>query len=107
LLAILCAMPLGAQLRDVPPNPEPPNAAALHDLARGSAPQESQQDSKERAAAEKRARELFQRLADFAEAWNTLIKMSDKGVWNAKQAKRAHKAFERLVECQGWIETSK
>jgi hypothetical protein len=52
-------------------------------------------------------REFTERLAEFATAWNQLMRIVDKGAWNLKQARKTRKAFERLVHSQGWVEKSK
>ncbi len=54
--------------------------------------------------AEKRRLEFAERVAAFANAWNTLMENGAKGVWNPKQAKAARKAFDRLVKSDGWFE---
>ena len=105
LLAAICAAPLGAQLpaRGSPANPDNPRTAALRDLDHVS----ERQKARERAADEKRQREFMERLTEFATAWNALMKVCEKGVWSAKEARHAHKAFERLVRSEGWVENSK
>jgi hypothetical protein len=65
----------------------------------------SQGLQKKRGLEEIRHREFSQRVVEFAGAWNDLIASGSKGVWNAKQARAARKAFERLVHTDGWIET--
>jgi len=50
---------------------------------------------------------LFYKFDDWAGPWNALMKVREKGVWSARQARQAHKAFERLVRSQGWVETTK
>lgn len=94
--------PSSAQLPGVgvPRNPDGGRSAALHDLDR--LPERSQKA--EHAKTAKAEREFLERLADFAKAWNALMKVREDGVWSAKQARRAHKAFERLVRSQGWVE---
>ncbi len=70
------------------------NATEAPERARASAKADSQ----------KRQRDFNARLFDFANAWNRLVKTSDKGGWNAKEAKKTREAFERLVRSEGWIE---
>ncbi len=77
-------------------------ARALRDLERSAADDSAR--VKQTAAAQERQREFVTRLADFANCWNQLMRTADKGVWNAKIASKTHKAFERLVEAEGWIE---
>ncbi len=103
-MTVLCALPLGAQspVRDHPANTDN-RGAALDDLDK--VPERGK--ARDRTASEKREREFVARLAEFAKAWNELIKLSEKGVWNPKQAKLAHRAFERLISSQDWIETAK
>lgn len=105
LLAALCALPLGAQspVRDSPKNPDNPRSAVLRDLDHVS----EREQARERAADEKRQREFMERLTEFATAWNALMKVCEKGVWSSKEARHAHKAFERLVRSQGWVENTK
>jgi hypothetical protein len=62
--------------------------------------------ARDRTASEKREHEFVARFAAFAKAWNELIKLSEKGIWDPKQAKAPHQAFERLVGSQGWIEAA-
>jgi hypothetical protein len=102
LLGALCCLPAGAQtpVRDVPKNPDNQSSAALRDLE--NVPR--RQEARDRAAEEKREREFMERMTEFATAWNALMKVCEKGVWNAKQAQQAHKAFERLVHSEGWVE---
>ncbi len=57
-----------------------------------------------KAEAEKRQREFTTRVVDFTNSWNKLIKLSGRGEWNAKEARKTREAFERLVRCQSWIE---
>ncbi len=64
----------------------------------------SRQDKAAKAAVEKRQREFTVLLADFAGSWNKLMKLADRGGWNAKEAKKTRQAFERLVRSEGWIE---
>jgi hypothetical protein len=67
---------------------------ATHDTAREAA----------KADAEKRQREFSVLAVDFTNSWNKLIKLSARGEWNAKEARKTREAFERLVHCQAWIE---
>jgi hypothetical protein len=105
LLPLFSSLTLGAQspARGIPPNPENPNAAALRDIERMPA----RDKARDHAAEEQREREFFERLTEFATTWNTLMKLCEKGVWNAKKAKQARKAFDRLVQSPGWVENAK
>jgi uncharacterized protein (DUF2342 family) len=102
LVAAFCELPIAAQSPARLANTES-RSAALSDLE--NVPE--REKVRDRSASEKREREFVARLAEFAKAWNELIKLSEKGVWNPKQAKAAHQAFDRLVSSQGWIEGSK
>ncbi|MGE5646905.1 MAG: hypothetical protein ACM336_14050 [Acidobacteriota bacterium] len=86
--------------RGIPRLPDDARAAALRDLQRVP----ERQEARKRAAVEKREREFVERMATFATAWNELVKGSEKGLWSAKHAKEAHKAFDRLVRTEGWVE---
>jgi hypothetical protein len=58
-------------------------------------------------ASEKREREFSQRMAEFASNWNALVKQTGQGTWNAKQAEKTRKAFEKLIHSEGWLENKK
>ena len=60
-----------------------------------------------KADVEKRQREFNALLVDFTNSWNKLIKLSGRGGWNAKEARKTREAFERLAHSDGWIEESK
>jgi hypothetical protein len=105
LLPAMVVVSSAAQLptRDVPPSPDSNRSAALHALE-----QVAERGKKaDRAKVEKANLEFNERMTEFASAWNALIKVCEKGVWSAKQARQAHKAFERLVRSQGWVENTK
>lgn len=101
-VAVFCALPIAAQSPARLATTES-RSAALSDL--DNVPQ--REKARDRSTTEKREREFVARLAEFAKAWNDLIKLSEKGIWNPKQAKAAHQAFDRLVSSQAWIEGSK
>jgi hypothetical protein len=100
LVAAFCGMPVAAQSPARPANTENRSASLNDNVA-------EPEKARDRSASEKREREFIARLAEFAKAWNELIKLSEKGVWNPKQAKAAHQAFDRLVSSQAWFEGSK
>ncbi len=103
-LFLLIVIRLPAAAQKPVSGPPVPDAVTkpLHDyeqsLSRTAPPK------KDEATAERRQRELTSRLADFANSWNKLVQLAEKGVWNAKQAAKTRKAFERLVQAEGWIE---
>jgi hypothetical protein len=105
LLLFSLAFPAAAQGPFANP-PRPPDPAsrsrALQALERSSARDASRRN--EARVTENNQRELDGRLAEFANSWNKLMGLAEKGVWNAKQAKKTREAFERLIKAQGWIE---
>ena len=102
LLSVCLVMPLAGQapVSRVPPNPDA-RARALYSLERSA--RESAR-KKEAADARRRQYELRNRLAEFANSWNKLMQLAEKGVWNARTAHETRKAFERLTRTEGWIE---
>ncbi len=105
LAAGVIALTLGAQAppRNIPQPAVSERAAALEDLDR--IPERDRE--RDRSAEAKKQRELMGRLTEFATVWNGLMKGCEKGVWDAKKATQARKAFERLVESPAWIEKDK
>ncbi len=101
LVAVLAAgqSPSGATV----PNPDA-RADALH---KWEAAADHKSVKKEAAADERRQNELYGKLSEFAESWNRLMQLAQKGVWNAKQAKKTREAFERLVRSNAWTEDTK
>ncbi len=55
-------------------------------------------------ASERRQAELNRRLVAFAESWNKLARSLTKGRWDARAARKARQAFQKLVNSPGWIE---
>ncbi len=55
-------------------------------------------------ASEALQRKLFKRMTEFTSAWNALVAASAKGIWDLKQAEAVHKAFDRVVHSEGWVE---
>ena len=86
----------------MPRDPVGDRSTALHDLDHLA----DRGRKADLAKLEKAQREFVERLAGFANAWNALMQVHEKGAWNAKQAREAHKAFERLVRSQGWVENT-
>ena len=105
LMTLVLAMPAAGQkpVTGMPPSPDAVTKP-LHDyeqaVSRTAPP-------KHDGSEDRRQRELTSRLADFAISWNKLIQLAEKGVWNAKQAEKTRKAFDRLVRAEGWIEDNK
>ncbi len=79
-------------------------ARALETVQQATLDDAARKKKLDAASAECAQRELNDRLADFANAWNKLITLAQKGVWNAKQAAKTRKAFDKLVHSAGWIE---
>ncbi len=110
LLAAFCtALPLAAQA----PNPGAvardvaARSQALQSLERVSLSTEAQKHQAAAADSERAQRDLTKRLTDFANAWNKLITLAEKGVWNAKQAAKTRQLFDKLIHSSGWIEENK
>ena len=93
--------PLSAQKRGIalPHDANADRSVALQNLDRLADRGPKVKD--DRAKAEKANRDFMEHLADFATAWNALMKVHETGVWSTRQARQAHKAFERLVRSQG------
>jgi hypothetical protein len=108
LLIALLAVPLAAQAPGPGISPDPAaRSQALRSLEQASLGDNARKDKAAAASAERAQHELTQHLADFANAWNKLITLAEKGVWNAKQAAKTRKAFDKLVHSEGWIEETK
>ncbi len=88
--------------------PSPPDPAArsraLEALEHSAAAAGAKDMDNETRAAKNNQRELDGRLAEFANSWNKLMTLAEKGIWNARQAKKTRQAFERLIRSQGWVE---
>jgi hypothetical protein len=104
VLAAAFAMPIAAQSPASRISGTEGRSQALRALEQESVHKVSSQES---VTAANRQQELTIRLADFANSWNKLIQNAQKGVWNAKEAKKTRKAFERLIHSEGWIEDMK
>ncbi len=102
LLAAGLALPIAAQapIARAVPDAEA-RAAALGALERTDHRKAGRTEDR---GAQRKERELLDRLGVFADSWNKLMQGAAKGVWNAKEAQKAHKAFERLLQCEGWVE---
>jgi len=107
VLAAFASAPLAAQSsgRGLPPSQDDPQNPFSIDAAAARDRQQA-----DRAAAQSRAAALNQdarfrkALADFVSSWNELLKTCGPGKWNAKRARAARKAFERLIRSKAWIE---
>jgi hypothetical protein len=97
-------LPATAQAPSSSPLDPEAHSRWLHAVEQNAAREGGQPNQAAQAEAQRRQHEFAALLSDFTKSWNKLMGLSSKGEWNAKEARKTRKAFERLVRSGAWIE---
>ncbi len=104
VFTLLITVGAAAQMREMPFRGSPDPHAQSQVVMEMQRRELRKPNDRKRLNAEKRRLEFAERVQKFTESWNKLMADGAKGLWDPKQAKAARKAFESVLESEGWLE---